>query len=208
MKKQKIQFKEQVDGKDKINIQLRKHLLKCLQCKVCHTMEHFFFWPVLCNTATQAILQHKQYCNTNNTATLQYKQHCNTSNTATQATLQNKQHCNTSITGTNAKNLALDKYCAIHQHRIIHSSNASKFCNTVKAVLPCCATPQDSPKLGSYIIESSSNIYEPSFGLFCGVVQHGNTGHFSYVFISQLKSVLLCCAIQQYTNTDIWFVPL
>ena len=93
-----------------------------------------------------------QYCNTSNTATQTILQHCNTSNTATQATLQNKQHCNTSITGTNAKNLALDKYCAIHQHRIIHSSNASKFCNIVKAVLPCYTTPQDSPKLGSYII--------------------------------------------------------
>ena len=53
-------------------------------------------------------------------------------------------------------------------------------------VLPCCAMPQDSPKLGSYIIESSSNIYEPSFWLSCSVVQHRNTAILSKVCVALL----------------------
>ena len=78
-------------------------------------------------------------------------------------------------------------------------------------VLPCCAMPQDSPKLGSYILEELSIIYEPSFGLSCGVAQHGNT---ALTVLQNLDALLLCiilcwCIAQYLSNAKfLAFVPV
>ena len=78
-------------------------------------------------------------------------------------------------------------------------------------VLPCCAMPQDSPKLGSYILEELSIIYEPSFGLSCGVAQHGNT---ALTVLQNLDALLLCiilcwCIAQYLSDAKfLAFVPV